>query len=113
VSVVEDAYRAPVTLVADDYELSWTGQTLRRLNDGTTPRWYWYGRVKVTYTPVDDLAQRQRAQLALMRLDITTNPGLASQTIGTWSESYRTDIPASQQRVDILASLGVDGVGIY
>lgn len=113
VSVTEDAYGEALSLAADDYELSWSGRTLRRLNDGTNPRDYWWRRVKVTLTPVDDLAQRQRAQLALMRLDITTNPGLASQTIGTWSESYRTDVPVSEQRAEILATLGVDGVAIY
>jgi len=112
VSVIEDAYGAPTTLAADDYELSWTAQTLRRLNDGTNPASYWRRRVKVTLSPVDTLAQRQRAQLALMRLDITTNPGLASQTIGTWGESYRTDVPISEQRDEILASL-IESMAIF
>ena len=105
VSVSENPYGTPLALVADDYELSWTGRVLRRLMDGTNPSSYWRSPVRVTYSPPDDLAQRQRAQLELVRLSIAFNPGLVSQTIGTWSETYRTDVPEPEQRAQILASL--------
>jgi hypothetical protein len=109
-SVVERVGWSDLTLDPDDYEL--IGQTLRRLNDGTNPGYYWRGRVTVTYTPLDDMAERQRVQMELVKLSITFTPGLASQSIGTWSESYQTSGKSyPEQRQDILASLG-GGVGI-
>lgn len=113
VSVVEDAYSAATALAASDYELSWTGRILRRLDDGTNPRTSWCKWVRVVYSPPDDLAQRQRAQLSLVKLDITNTPGLASQTIGTWSETYRTDRPYPEQRAEILSGLVGDEAGVY
>jgi len=103
ISIVED----DTTLAADDWELSSSGQTLRRLDDGTNPRWYWYGRVDIAYLPRDDTAERQRVQRQLVQLDLSYQPGLASQTIGTWSETYATGSQATyaEQRAAILASL--------
>lgn len=109
-TVVEDARWAPVTLAANDYSLSSSGQTLRRLSTGTNPRYYWHGRVAVTYTPFDDTAERQRVQRELVMLDIAFQPGLVSQSIGTWSEAYTASGKSySEQRADILASLSGGG----
>ena len=106
-TVIEDARRSAVTLDDDDYELSTSGQTLYRLSDGTNPRWYWSGRVDVTYRPFDDTANRVRVAVELVKLDLAHQPGLASQTIGTWSETYATGSQATyaEQRAAILASL--------
>jgi hypothetical protein len=107
-SVVENG----TTLDATDYAISPTGETLRRLDSGSHPGRRWLGRVLVTYTPWDDLAQRQRVQLELVRLAIAFAPGLASQTIGTWSEAYQSNPkPYAEQQADILATLA-DAVGI-
>jgi len=105
-SVTED----DTALAADDYELSPSGRILRRLDDGTSPRSYWYGWVDVAYLPRDDTATRQRVQRELVALDISHQPGLSSQSIGTWSETYSSGSTYAQQRSDILASL-VSGVG--
>jgi hypothetical protein len=110
-AVLEDMRGAATTLAADDYELSSSGQTLYRLSDGTNPGYYWRGRVDVTYLPFDDTAERQRVQRELVMLDIAHQPGLASQSIGTWSESYSASGSSAAARADILASLG-SGVGI-
>jgi hypothetical protein len=109
-TVVEDARWAPVTLAANDYSLSSSGQTLYRLSTGTNPRYYWSGRVDVTYTPFDDTAERQRVQRELVMLDIAFQPGLVSQSIGTWSETYTASGKSyAEQRADILASLSGGG----
>jgi len=102
-SVTEDG----TALAADDYDLSFSGQTLRRLDDGTSPRGYWRGWVVVASLPRDDTATRQRVQRELVMLDIAFHPGLVSQTIGTWSETYATGSQATyaEQRAAILASL--------
>jgi hypothetical protein len=101
-----------VTLDATDYAVSGTGLMLRRLHSGTHPAHGWWGPVDVTYQPVDDTATRQRVQLELVKLAITFSPGLASQQIGTWSESYTTSGKTyDQQRAEILATLS-DGVAI-
>jgi hypothetical protein len=102
-----------VTLDPDDYELSSTRQVLWRLTDGPNPRRWWGHHVRVTYLPVDDLAERQRAQAELVKLSIAFSPSLASQTIGTWSESYVTNPkPYAEQRSDILATLTESGGSI-
>ena len=103
-SVTEDN----VALAADDYELSASGGTLRRLSGGTNTRRWWGWTVDVAYLPRDDLAERQRVQRELVQLDITFQPGLAAQTIGTWSETYAsaTAKTYAEQRANILASMG-------
>jgi hypothetical protein len=99
------------TLDPTDYEVNGSGQTLRRLYSGPNPARRWY-RPFVTYLPVDDTASRQRVQSELVKLTISFTPGLASQTIGTWSESYTdpTKGTYAQQREDILATLYTAGV---
>jgi hypothetical protein len=104
-TVVED----DVTLHHDDYELSSTGMTLRRLDDGTNPGHRWHGWVEVTYVRADDAAERRRVQVALVKLEISFQPGLAAQQIGTWSETYASGKPYAEQRAEILASLGGGG----
>jgi hypothetical protein len=110
--VVERAPWSPITLATDDYELSRSGRILTRLRTGTNPSWCWRGRVKATYLPVDDTAQRIRVAVALVKADIAYNPGLASQTIGTWAESYDLTVPYPEQRAAILASLS-DSAGLW
>lgn len=111
-SVVEDAGWSVLTLAADDYELSDSGQVLYRLATGTNPRRTWYGRCVVTYVREDDAAERIRVAVALVGLDLNHAPGLASQSIGTWSETYRNDQDHAAQRDALLASL-TPGFGLF
>lgn len=111
-SVAENARYLPLTLATDDYELSPSGRTLRRLSTGTHPIWNWWGRVVVTYQPADDTSERQRVQRQLVDLELSAHPGLAATTIGTWSETYRQGVPYAQQRADILASLSSNAMPI-
>jgi hypothetical protein len=103
-----------LTLDPSDYELTPTGQNLRRLRDGTNPSHRWRGRVVVTYVALGDTANRQRVQLELVRLTVAFSAGLASQMIGTWTESYQLNPrTVAEQREDILATLWGGEVGIF
>jgi hypothetical protein len=111
--VIEGTGSSATTLAVDDYELSQSGNILRRLNDGTNPSWRWRHRTFATYLPLSDLAIRDMVQLELVKLDIAFNPNLVSQTIGAWSETYQAGKPYPEQRADILASLNPQPVGIW
>lgn len=111
-SVVENARFQPLSLDATDYELSPSGRTLRRLMTGTHPIWNWWGRVTVTYRPFSNVAERIRVAVELIRLEISWHPGLASQSIGTWTESYQQGKPYAVQRAEILASLSPSALPI-
>jgi len=107
-SVTEDG----TLLDPDDYELSSSGQTLRRLDDGPSPAHRWHGWVVIACLPRDDTATRQRVQRELVALDISYQPGgLTSQRIGEWAETYAagTGKGYGEQRADILASLRTGG----
>lgn len=109
-SITENMTWAALTLSADDYELRRSGRLLVRLHTGTNPRYRWQGRTDVTYSPFDETATRARVAIELVKLGIAFNPALASQTIGTWSETYSTMVPYANQRADILATLIEPGV---
>lgn len=105
-AVVEEVRWWNLALAADDYELDPSGLVLRRLLTGTNPRSEWWGLCRVTYTPVDDAARRNAAAVDLVKLELNYSPGLASTTIGSWSESYATSGRSyAEQRADILARL--------
>lgn len=111
--VIEDRF-TPTTLASNDYELLPDGQTLRRLSTGTHTAYRWGHRVDVLYTPLSDVASRELAQINLVRLEISFNPGLAGQTIGSWSETYITSGKSyAEQREEILDSLVPPFAGIY
>lgn len=96
------------TLAADDYLLYPNGATILRLSGGTNSRWRWYGRVAVTYVPVDDTSERQRVQRALVDLDLNYAPGTTSEQIGAWMEQRSQQSNQwnyTQERDAILASL--------
>lgn len=103
------------TLAADDYELRSSGYVLRRLNDGTNPSLYWRNRVYVTYVPLSDTAERERVQIALVKLDLAYAPGVVQETIGAWSEQKANNSVWNyqQERAAILASLTAEPVGVW
>jgi hypothetical protein len=112
-SSIEEVIEGDETLAADDYELRSSGYVLRRLDDGTNPAGYWRNRLYITYTPMSDMAIREMVQIGLVKIDIAFNPALASQTIGSWAETYATGKSLPDQRTDMLAQLNPQPVGIY
>ncbi len=104
-SVTEYSGDVATILDATDYRAS--GYVLTRLPSGTHPQWAWSHRVVVVYTPADDTDERNRVQLELVKLDLDSHPGLASQSVEGFAEAYRGDYEA--ERAAILATLGSGG----
>lgn len=104
-TVVENEVYGAVTLAANDYALSSSGRVLSRLSTGTHPGYYWKGRVAVTYVRWDSPALRLRATVDLVNLDLAVSPGVASESIGTWSETYLAPDVAATQRSALLDAL--------
>lgn len=87
-SITETRWTTETTLATDDWLLHPSGYLIERLRTGTNAAWRWGGRVAVIYHPVDDLELRKVVQGDLIALAIAYNPGLTSETIGAWSETY-------------------------
>ena len=82
-----------VTLADDDWSLWHGGTALFREPQGANPPWRrgWAYLVTLEYRPAGgagEEARRKRAQLDLVRLAIQ-HPGIAQQTSGGYSASYR------------------------
>jgi len=99
--------QADVTLAPADYTVLPGGLTLRREYTGPHPRAGWQWDVVVTYTPLDDSADRIRATIALVKLDINNNPGLTAESVGDWSQTYADNSAMNygRERETILSSL--------
>lgn len=97
----------PIELEEDDFQLSASGRMVRRRIGGTNSSPAWRGAVEVEYVPDSDTARRAAAQLNLVKLEIAFTPGLASQVVGAWTETYTNvgTLPYDQQREAILAAL--------
>lgn len=105
-SVIETWGSTVTTLAADDYLVHPGGYVLERLNTGTNPRSRWWGRITVTYTPVDDANLRKDVQRELVSLAINVPAGLSLKTIGSWTEQYRQAAEGNEKERDaILARL--------
>jgi hypothetical protein len=101
-AVREDVDGANLLLAADDWRRR--GTLLERLATGTNPRPAWAGRVSVTLDVADD-AVRDRVALALVLIDVQAQPGLTSQQIGEWRETYAPGTDLAAARREVLASL--------
>lgn len=113
-SITETVGDTVTELDPDDWLLRSDGVSIERLSNGTnSPSWWggvpggWSGRVTVSYTPADDLADRKRVQVGLMRLEINQAQGATSFTIGGYSESggSASGLTYLQSREALLASL--------
>jgi hypothetical protein len=90
-----------------------SGYVLTRLDSSGNPS-VWGARIVVVYTASVEASERERVQLELVKLDLAQNPGLSSQTIGTWTEQYASNSAWNyeQERAAILATLGGSGGGM-
>jgi hypothetical protein len=86
-SITETRWSTDTLLATNDWRLR-SSYVIERLRTGTNPAGTGPGEVAVVYTPEDDTAVRKMVQVELSKIDIATNPGLASQTIGSWTEQY-------------------------
>lgn len=106
-TVVErDGGSSSVTLATDDWEM-FGSFVLLRSRDGTNHSSYWRGPVRLTYVPVDDTATREIVQVELCKLAIAFNPGLAAETVGSWTQQYASNSAwnAGEERANILSRL--------
>jgi len=90
------------SLTASDYELQNGGLTVHRL--GAT-RWGY--RVRLTYIPLADLAERVVALLELVGADVSagvTSGGIASESIGSWSQTFASGDYGRQAAKDRILS---------
>lgn len=97
-----------ITLDASDYRIRAYGYVLERLGTGTNPRWFWGRLVTVTYSYAADDAVRQMVQVDLIKLELAFSAGVAGETIGAWSESFRASTAEGSQedmRNEILSRL--------
>lgn len=102
---------SPTTLSADDYLLDPGGYLLYRDANGTNPRWRWWGRVVVTYTPVGEEDRRMVVQADLVFLAETVVPGVTSETVGAWTRELASNSQwnGSAERATILERLASPG----
>ena len=115
-AVTEDATGVPVVLNAADYALRPSGSLLERLTTGPNPRSRWYGRVDVTVVPRVLIAERDRVAIDLVRNYLEFHPGVSSERIGEWQESFEgagDESGYAARREEILATLDADAVGAY
>lgn len=73
------------TLETDDYLLYPDGYRIERLQTGTNGRWRWWGRVSVIYAPIGDEDIRRGVERDLVALMLNYQPGLTSETVGSWT----------------------------
>lgn len=104
-SITETDGTTDTVLAADDYRIRDDGVSVLRLGTGTNPRSFWGGPVRVAYSFADVDAEYARVQLALVQLDLNHNPGLTSETIGSWSQSSNSGVDYQAERELILDSL--------
>jgi hypothetical protein len=110
---VLDVTEGTTVLTEADYELWDGGMYLHRLGE-TQPR-SWSTWVDVTYVPLSEDAQRDAIALALIDSGTVNPEGLASITVGPWSESYQKQTPEEMQsqRQAILGSLRPPRTGVW
>lgn len=106
-TVVETISGTDTTLAEDDFRIRGDGVSVRRLPAGTNDRLYWGDTISVTYTPADDEADRKRVQMELMKLDLSYEPGMTAEQIGSWLEQRANNSTwnAMLEREAILDSL--------
>jgi hypothetical protein len=98
VTEVKEVIWSTTTTLAENDWLERGDRYLQRLATGSHPASLWRGRVEVTYTPLDDTAERIRLLVALTKLDLAYS-GLASQSIGDYSETQQGDYQAAREDV--------------
>lgn len=87
-AVVTEIDHTTETVVADDdFRVINGGRTLQRLSDGTNPRQFWQRLVKVVYSPVSDVLERDEVIILLVQLGIEYR-GLKSVKAGDHASSF-------------------------
>ncbi len=102
ITVVEIDGTDETTMAADDFRILHGGRTLERLIDGTNGRNFWERLVKVMYTPVSDVKERDEVIIQLVQLGITFR-GLSSEKAGDYSASFPDYLAERDKLLDRLS----------
>ena len=92
-------------LAPDDYQLWYGGRMVERLSSGTNPQALWGDSVELSFTPVDDDAQRRMAIIRLVQLGLQYS-GLQSESVGPYS-AQNLDYPKERDAILKQLSTGV------
>lgn len=104
-SISERIGDATTALDDSDWELRADRRSIRRRSDGENPSTWWIGVVEVEYEAEDAEALLELAQLQLMKLELTSNPGLAGFVVGNFSVQFQQGKTYAELRADILGSV--------
>lgn len=110
-TVTETVGAVVTTLAANDYRVWPGGWIVERLSTGTNPRTAWTGTIDLTFASASDVADRKRVQAELVQLDLNHNPGLSSERIGDWEQTY-VDNSAMHYGLEREAILNTLGTGL-
>jgi hypothetical protein len=105
-SIEELVGSTTTTLDPATYRLRPDGYLVERLtSSGSLWYWGWYCRATVTFVPVDDTASREMVQRDLVRLALTSNPGVTMEQVGAWLQQFGQGGLAKVERESILKQL--------
>lgn len=88
----------------DDFWLRSDQRSIDRLETGPDPSSTWRGPVVVTYSPVDDVAERKAIAIKLVELDLSSTPGVLGFTEGNWSIQFPNGETWGATRADLLSA---------
>jgi hypothetical protein len=99
------------TLAADDYYIWPGGYIIERQSGGTNSRHTWFDRTTTVYVPADDVDIRKGVQADLVNLMLNYQPGLTSETVGSWTTQLAANSVwnNSDERIAILSRLSTGG----
>lgn len=86
-------------LAADDYRVLHGGRTLQRLSGGSNPATYWAPMVRVTFTPIGQVAARDEVTIKLVQLDLSYRGGLKSERAGDYSFTLSGDMATDREAI--------------
>ena len=88
-----------LALDASDFAVLHGGRTLQRLVDGANPNEFWAPLVRLTFTPIGELAQREEATIKLIQLDLSYRGGLKSERAGDYSFTLSGDQAGDRAKI--------------
>ena len=114
-SEITAVFEAGHALDPADFELRPGGTIVRRLRTGQWPYIRgWRGGIDISYTPIDDSADRERLQLLLVQYALEFPTGGGSERIGEYSiDGGSTGSTTYQQGWDDILSTTGQFVGIH
>lgn len=96
----------PVELADDDWQLRSDRRSVERLPYGTNPADRFDDPVAIELTWLDDKALRQAVAVALVKSELTAQPGVLGLTEGNFTIQYANGESYTVTRDDVLESAG-------